>query len=174
MAGAGALLLSLVLVGVGDPSIFDAPAPAGTTSAVSVSASDSDSPRPKVRDESAYPPVLNRELDFGDARSPAVIVATGIALKDLGRAIVDGRSNVAADIETITFIVYAGPNGHGFRKLLHFSIDVTDLKRLTGHHGSGWQFLQAAHDAGAWTPENDDVVSAYCAARSRFDLIIAV
>lgn len=169
IAGAGAFLLSVVLVAASDPTSFHAPAPSETPTLVSSAVvSDTSVLRPTVRDESVYPPVLNRELDFGAARGPEVIEATDVELERLGHALVDGKAKVDPAIKTINVIVFAGTSDRANRKLIHFSVETEALSRLARKGVRAPRFLDVVHDAGSWTPINDDVVTAYCTVRSPF------
>lgn len=124
-------------------------------------------PAVTVKQAGYYEPVLNLELDFGDARSPAILEQAGNQTLSIGRALISGKSMVSGKLDTINFVVLGGAGGDASvgRKIAHYTFPAQELRQLANMGVDGNTVLDSARDVGTWLPNNDDVVGPYCKAR---------
>ncbi|WP_132742371.1 hypothetical protein [Sphingomonas sp. PP-F2F-A104-K0414] len=120
-----------------------------------------------VKQAGYYEPVLNLELDFGDARSPAILEKAGNQTLSIGKALISGKSMVSGKLDTINFVVLGGTGGDASvgRKIAHYTFPAQELRQLANMGVDGNTVLDSARDVGTWLPNNDDVVGPYCKAR---------
>lgn len=152
------------------PSTAPTPAPATPAVIAPPVAAPSGAPRPSIRNAGWYPPILNIDIDFGQARSGAVLEAAGDAVLSIGRQMNAGHPPVSGRIGAINFVVLgrAGADAAVGRKIVRFTIDADAVRQLAKSGASASQLLDAARDAGSWTPANDDVIDDYCRSATAF------
>ncbi len=121
-----------------------------------------------IRQAGYYEPVLNLELDFGEARGGAVLSQAGREVLQIGKAMIAGKPPVAGKIETINFVVLGKPGSDSAvgRKIAHFSYPAQELRQIAHIGGNGDSTLDAARDVGTWAPANADVLNEYCSGKS--------
>lgn len=126
------------------------------------------SPVAKVRNAGYFEPIVNLELDFGDARSGAMLTQAGHEALLIGKAMISGKPPVSGEIDKINFTVLGKAKSDSAveRKIAHFSYPAQELRQLANIGLDGDAMLDAAQEVGTWTPSNDDVVNDYCTRRT--------
>lgn len=133
-------------------------------------------PHATVRTGDYFQPILNMDIDFGNAaRSGAMLAVAGDEVLAIGKAMISGKPPVAGAIDAINFTVLgtAGADATVGRKLAHFTMSAQELRQLAHAGANGQTVLDSARDIGTWSPTNDDVVKDYCSHRSTSGFCVA-
>jgi hypothetical protein len=101
----------------------------------------------------------------GGVRDASLMTRAGEAIKSIGADINAGKESAPASAKGINFTVEVEAplaDQSGDKRLMHLNFVTKELQQAIHMGADADTVLGAAHDAGWWTPHNDDVIKAYC------------
>lgn len=124
-----------------------------------------------VKQDGVFTPGVNDVLNLAitvdsDKRDGRLIEAGGAAVRKVGADMTAGKPPVQGAFRAINFTVYAPKAASGGlvgAKVLHLSYDSQELRQAVHMGMDADAILAGGHDLGWWTPDNDDIVTDYCA-----------
>jgi hypothetical protein len=102
----------------------------------------------------------------GGTRDASLMTRAGEAIKSIGADVNVGKASVPVPGKGFNFTVEVDAplaDQSGEKRLMHLSFATKELQQAVRMGADADAVLGIAHDAGWWTPHNDDVIKVYCA-----------